>query len=166
MNDRQIIQELMRQVSELKEQYERTKVTEMGAGGGGGAPANAEYVVLALDASLTQERVLTAGSGISIVDAGANSTVTVSVDGTVVRTTRNINTTLPLTGGGPLSSDLTLAINVFHASGPAHAIGAVPDPGAVVGTTKFLREDATWAVPSGSGGSSDPFPPVLFLMGA
>ena len=48
------------------------------AGGGGGAPDNAEYVVLSLDATLTNERVLTAGSGISIVDGGANGPVTIN----------------------------------------------------------------------------------------
>lgn len=31
------------------------------------------------------------------------------------------------------------------ASGASHAPGAVPDPPAVAGSTKFLREDATWA---------------------
>lgn len=39
------------------------------------------------------------------------------------------------------------------ASGANHAPGTVPDPGATAGTTNFLREDATWAVPSGGGGS-------------
>lgn len=43
---------------------------------------------------------------------------------------------------------------VFVASGASHAIGLVPDPGASAGTTKFLREDATWAVPAGGGGGS------------
>lgn len=38
------------------------------------------------------------------------------------------------------------------ASGANHAPGTVPDPGATAGTTKFLREDATWDVPSGGGG--------------
>jgi hypothetical protein len=38
---------------------------------------------------------------------------------------------------------------VMVASGSSHAVGAVPDPGATAGTTKFLREDATWAVPAG-----------------
>lgn len=47
-------------------------------GGGGGAPTNASYVVLGLDAGLTAERVLTAGSGISITDGGANGPVTVA----------------------------------------------------------------------------------------
>ncbi len=37
---------------------------------------------------------------------------------------------------------------VFAASGAAHSVGAVPDPGAVAGATRFLREDATFAVPA------------------
>lgn len=39
----------------------------------------------------------------------------------------------------------------FVASGASHRHGLVPDPGASAGATKFLREDATWVVPSGSG---------------
>jgi hypothetical protein len=31
-----------------------------------------------------------------------------------------------------------------------HSVGAVPDPGSSAGTTRYLREDATWAAP-GSG---------------
>ena len=50
--------------------------------GGGGAPTDAEYVVLATDATLTDERVLTPGVGLgALVDAGAGSTVTLNVDG-------------------------------------------------------------------------------------
>ena len=63
-----------------------------------------------------------------------------------------INTTLPITGG-PISTTGTIGINTFGASGGAHARGAVPDPGASAGTTKFLREDATWQVPPGGGGA-------------
>ncbi len=40
----------------------------------------------------------------------------------------------------------------FVASGASHAKGAVPDPGVTGGTTKYLREDATWAVPPGGSG--------------
>lgn len=50
-------------------------------GGGGGAPTNATYVTLSNDATLTNERVLTAGTGISIVDGGAGSTITISASG-------------------------------------------------------------------------------------
>lgn len=66
-----------------------------------------------------------------------------------VPVSRTIQTTAPLTGGGDLSADRTLAISDFGPSGATHARGAVPDPGAGAGTAKFLREDATWAVPTG-----------------
>jgi hypothetical protein len=42
----------------------------------------------------------------------------------------------------------------FVASGASHAAGAVPDPGSTAGSTKFLREDATWAVPAAGGSST------------
>ena len=50
-------------------------------GGGGGAPTDAEYVTLATDATLTNERVLTAGAGVSLTDAGAGSTATIANTG-------------------------------------------------------------------------------------
>lgn len=37
------------------------------------------------------------------------------------------------------------------ASGAAHSGGDVPDPGPVAGTSRFLREDAIWAIPPGGG---------------
>lgn len=37
---------------------------------------------------------------------------------------------------------------VFGASGANHSVGLVPDPGAVAGTSNFLREDSTWANPT------------------
>lgn len=40
---------------------------------------------------------------------------------------------------------------LFVGSGTNHAPGIVPDPGATPGTTRFLREDGTWAVLAGSG---------------
>lgn len=40
-------------------------------------------------------------------------------------------------------------LDPFVASGASHATGLVPDPGASAGTTKFLREDATWVLPAG-----------------
>lgn len=45
----------------------------------GGAPVNASYVVIGNNATLTDERVLTQGTGILIVDSGANLPVTISV---------------------------------------------------------------------------------------
>ncbi len=48
-------------------------------GGGGGAPTNAEYVVLSLDATLTDERVLVGGAGLTLTDGGAGGNVTLDV---------------------------------------------------------------------------------------
>ena len=61
----------------------------------------------------------------------------------------------PSSGGGSTSASFRflaaadLVGTVFGASGSAHSVGAVPDPGATAGTTRYLREDATWAVPAG-----------------
>jgi hypothetical protein len=85
------------------------------------------------------------GTGIGI------SGNTISATGTgLVPTTRTISTTAPLTGGGDLSANRTLAISDFVASGASHARGAVPDPGSVAGTTKYLREDGSWSIPPGT----------------
>jgi hypothetical protein len=46
---------------------------------------------------------------------------------------------------------------LFGPSGSSHAPGAVPDPGATAGATRYLREDGTWNVPAGgSGGGGSP----------
>lgn len=50
-----------------------------GAGGGGGAPVGSSYVTMSSDGDLTNERVLTAGDGISLVDGGGNSTATIGL---------------------------------------------------------------------------------------
>lgn len=44
----------------------------------------------------------------------------------------------------------TALLSAFIGSGASHAKGLVPDPGATPGTTKYLREDGTWAtIPAG-----------------
>jgi hypothetical protein len=45
------------------------------------APLDPQYVTLATNSELSNERVLTAGTGITFVDGGAGSTITVSVTG-------------------------------------------------------------------------------------
>lgn len=47
-------------------------------GGSSGAPSDAEYVVMSLNGSLPNERKLTAGTGISILDGGASGNVTIA----------------------------------------------------------------------------------------
>lgn len=53
-----------------------------------------------------------------------------------------------ITGAPAVTPNVT--VTDFVASGAGHARGAVPDPGAVAGTTKFLREDATWQTAGGT----------------
>jgi hypothetical protein len=45
------------------------------------APVGSSYVVTSADSTLTNERVLTAGSGISITDGGAGGNITISASG-------------------------------------------------------------------------------------
>ncbi len=68
----------------------------------------------------------------------------------LVETTRTITTTPPLTGGGDLTANRTLDIDVFTSS----VKGAAPASGG--GTTNFLRADGTWAAPGGGGGLTAP----------
>jgi hypothetical protein len=49
-------------------------------GVGGGAPADATYLTLGTNATLSVERVLTAGTGIGFTDGGAGSTLTVAIN--------------------------------------------------------------------------------------
>jgi len=74
-----------------------------------GAPADAQYVTLATDGTLTDERVLTAGTNISITDGGAGSTVTIDstdqYDGTVTSVTAGTGLT-----GGTITATGTIAL--------------------------------------------------------
>lgn len=65
-----------------------------------------------------------------------------------VPSSRTIATTAPLTGGGDLSADRTLAISAFTGdSGSGGAAGAVPAPPAgSAAAGKFLKADGTWTV--------------------
>lgn len=49
--------------------------------GGSGAPTSASYVVIGANATLTAERVLTAGTGITLTDGGANGNITIAATG-------------------------------------------------------------------------------------
>lgn len=50
----------------------------------------------------------------------------------------NVNTNQPIALVDATSS-------TFGGSGASHSVGLVPDPGSSAGTTRFLREDGTWA---------------------
>lgn len=73
------------------------------------APVDASYITLGLNGTLTNERVLTAGDGISFVDTGANGTLTISVTGSV--------------GGGGAGTILIYDDNSFSVTGTAIVFG-------------------------------------------
>lgn len=104
---------------------------------------------------------------VSLTDSTSTTSSTLAATATAVKSvadslsgkvasTRTISTTLPITGGGDLSTDRTLAINNFTGdSGSGGAKGTVPAPAAGdAAAGKFLKADGTWAAPSSSGGSS------------
>jgi len=88
-------------------------------GGGSGAPTGASYVVIGLDNDLTAERVLTAGTGITLSDGGAGGNATLAVSASLsgshltnyVNVNRTISTGNGLTGGGDLGANRTLAVS-------------------------------------------------------
>lgn len=62
-----------------------------------------------------------------------------------------------LDGAGAWTSlPASATYTTFVGSGASHAGGLVPDPGATAGTTRFLREDATFAVPPAGASTSSP----------
>lgn len=66
--------------------YTCTGNTCTAVSGSGGAPTGATYVTLSNDGTLTAERVLTAGAGITTTDTGANGIIRINVTGTVCAT--------------------------------------------------------------------------------
>lgn len=62
-------------------------------------------------------------------------------------TVTGVSHTAPITDSGTPTNP-NIGVSDFVGSGASHARGTVPDPGASAGTTHFLREDASWAVPA------------------
>lgn len=99
--------------------YDSTLNFAVATGGAGGSAASAAepYVTIGNTAGLTAERALTAGSGISITDGGANSTVTISTSGVVTAEHHTlmgvvdntvVSTTVPYVLVGPLAAAATI----------------------------------------------------------
>lgn len=88
------------------------------------------------------------GSGSDVeLPLGTPTGVGVSMTDTSTVFTNNTGSGTMMTGVVEIGAIATVATMV--SSGASHAAGLAPDPGATAGSTKFLREDATWAVPAG-----------------
>lgn len=93
------------------------------------------------------------------VAAGTNVTVTGTPTNPIINSTggggsgtvTSVSATAPATVSNPTTTP-NIVVPIMVASGASHAAGLVPDPGVTGGATKFLREDATFAVPAGGGG--------------
>jgi hypothetical protein len=119
-----------------------------GGGGGGGAPTNATYVTLSTNAMLTNERVLTAGTGITLTDAGAGSTITVA---TTAEPAGSIATHNAVTTGAhgmsALGASIVAEVFAFDirttlglgAAAIAATLDAIPDP---VASVDFAQQQA------------------------
>lgn len=102
-----------------------------------GTPVTSSGTLTAVLASQSQNAIFagpTSGSGTPTFRAMTAGDVP-SLPGTII-------------GSGTVAATYLPAM---VASGGSHAPGLVPDPPSSSGTVKFLREDATWAVPAGSG---------------
>jgi hypothetical protein len=62
------------------------QITISSTAAGGGGDAGAAYVVLSATSSLSDERVLVAGTGLSLADGGAGGNATLAIDASIVAT--------------------------------------------------------------------------------
>jgi lysophospholipase L1-like esterase len=88
-----------------------------------------------------------------------NSTLGISVRGTAYQFSPQAFSAGVINAGTVNATTLNGAVSasqlpLFGISGGGHGPGAVPDPGATAGATRYLREDGTWSVPAGSSGQS------------
>lgn len=123
-------------------------------GAGSGAPVNASYVVMGLNATLTDERVLTQGNLITVTDGGAGGAATVAVDSTKLTITAG---KIDKTGAGTLTLDAAGAYTLTIAATGTAALGAGT---LTVSTTNDVTGSAhTHAITS----SSNPGPAASIL---
>lgn len=100
---------------------------------GGGAPTSAAYVTATANGTLTGERVLTAGTGISVTDNGANSTIVIAATGSGAPTNAQYVT---LATNGSLSAERVLtqgtAISITDGGANGPVTVAVDESGLVL----------------------------------
>ncbi|AXH78804.1 MAG: tail fiber protein [Circular genetic element sp.] len=118
-----------------------------GGGGSGGAPTDAEYVVMALNGTLTNERKLTAGARITITDGGGGGNVTIAADASpVTKLVAGTNITLsPATGLGDVtitaaSGSVTFPLEAPNgsAAAPSYSFSGDTDTGMFLTSSNTL----------------------------
>lgn len=93
-------------------------VTFHASGGSAGAPASMSYITINSEAELSAERSLAAGTGISIIDGGSNSTVTLGIaTGIFHEYVRGQSLPSFFTGGSGMYLEFGTGGVTFHNSG-------------------------------------------------
>lgn len=112
-----------------------SNLTGIAGGAGSGAPTDAQYITLATDGDLSGYRILTAGSGITLTDAGATGNITVAataapihapwVSGSTDTYSSMISTTTDITVlGANLTSTSVVSFDSQFAT-DGHSIGSM-----------------------------------------
>ena len=111
---------------------------------------NSTYDLFELDTATGQDRIRYAPSTSNLdfylLGTDYNFSPQGFTAGTINVTTLNAATIQGLFQGTIGASSLP----VFVGSGSGHQVGAVPDPGAAAGITRYLREDGAWVAPTGA----------------
>ncbi len=132
--------------------------------GGGGAPHDAQYLTLALNGSLSNERVLTAGTNIGLTDGGANGNLTVAVvDNPTFSGALTAQSTFTADGATTLNGDVTLgsaitdslAINATISSTSLIFEGATADAFETTLSVQDPTADVTYRLPVAAAGTYD-----------
>jgi trimeric autotransporter adhesin len=133
---------------------------------------DSNYALFALNSAIGVDQLIyfPQSNAVQWVLAGVPYTFspTAFTAGTINVNTLNATTiTGGVSAGAITSGTISVArLPIFGASGTTHSAGIVPDPGATSGTTRFLREDGTFAVPAGSSGGVSGTPTIAAGAGA
>jgi hypothetical protein len=163
-------------------QTRKATASSLGGGGGGGAPTDASYVTLGTNATLTDERVLTAGSGTvaasGIVNANIDAAAAIALSKTAL--SANAQTFLGTpnsanlatlvtdeTGSGSLvfaTSPTLTTPNIGAATGTSLAASSFVSVGSNVATTGVVRLGSSGAI-VGRNQANDTNVPMLEVTG-
>tara|TARA_R110002020_G_scaffold179938_3_gene373711 strand:+ start:951 stop:2783 length:1833 start_codon:yes stop_codon:yes gene_type:complete len=151
-------------------------------------PINATYVTVTANARLSNERILTAGTGITITDGGANSTITIASSGqNAIGPTGSLQFTpgggsfsgshslrfdpalklMELTGAMRLRGDLTASARIGTTELTASTFRLAPRSGSLAGSGSYLGLDrnnnVVIARASATGGGGTPSAPTTSI---